>query len=135
MFDLNYWAVLVAGLSYWLIGGLWDAGIFGKQYQASLNFDEAEKQQAQKDFPKALATHFISGLITSFFLANFVRAAGSTSFVTGIGYGALAWLAFAFTINLNYLMFERRPVSLFMLNNGFFLIAFALMCGILSVWR
>ena len=135
MFDnLNYWAILVSGLTYWIIGGVWYAAIFTKQYQTVLNFDEETKKKADKDFPKALVVHFGSGLITSFFLANFVRVTGSASIWDGMFCGFIVWLAIAFTINLNYLMFEKKPTAWFLINTGFFLIAFTVMGGILTVW-
>lgn len=132
--DLNLWAVLVSGVIYFVFGGIWYAAIFSKKYQEGLGFSPEVKAQAEKDFPKALAAHLLSGLITSFILAGVISVTASTTFISGIVTGFWMWLAFAFTINLNYLMFEKRPTSLFMLNNGFFLIAFAVMGGVLAVW-
>ena len=135
MFDnLNYWAILVSGVTYWIIGGVWYAAIFTKQYQAALNFNEETKKKADKDFPKALVAHFSSGLLTSFFLANFVRVTGSSSFWDGLVCGFVVWLAIAFTINFNYFMFEKKPIAWFLINIGFFLVAFTVMGGILTVW-
>jgi len=136
--NLNFWAILVSGLVYWILGGIWYAAVFSKSWQEALGFNamnEAEKAQLQKDFPKALLTHFISGLITSFILAKIVSAMGANSFMDGLLYGVLMWLAFAFTIHLNSLMFEKRPKPVFSINSGFYLIAFAVIGGILTVWR
>ena len=132
--DLNYLAIAACAAIYWVLGGVWYAAIFSKSYQAALNFSAEEKARATKDFPKALAAHFVSGLISSFIIAGLVGALGANSFISGMGYGLLLWLAFAFTINLNYIMFERRPAALFLINNGFFLIAFAIVGGVLSMW-
>ncbi|NIR50552.1 DUF1761 domain-containing protein [candidate division KSB1 bacterium] len=133
--NLNYLAVFVSGLVYWIVGGVWYAAIFSKQYQAALNFSPEEKDEAQKDFPKALGMHFLSGLITSLILANLVRFMGANSFLQGVTAGFWIWLGFALTINLNYLLFERRPKVLFFVNTGFFLIAFVVMGGVLAVWQ
>lgn len=136
--DLNFWAVLVSGLVYWVLGGIWYAAVFTKPWQEALGFNalnETEKAGLQKGFPKALLAHFVSGLLTSVVLAKVVSAMGATSFVDGIIYGFWIWLAFAFTLNLNSLMFEQRPKQVFLINNGFFLIAFAVIGGILTVWR
>lgn len=132
---INFWAVLVSGVSYFILGGVWYAAIFSKQYQAALKLTPEEQAQGEKAFPMALATHFISGLITSIVLATLINAWGANSFFEGMVCSFWIWLGFAFTINLNYMMFERRPTGLFMINNGFFLIAFLVMGGILSVWR
>ncbi len=135
MFDnLNYWAILVSGLTYWIIGGVWYAAIFTKQYQTALNFDEETKKKADKDFTKALFAHFSSGLLTSFFLANFVRVTGASSLWDGLVCGFVVWLAIAFTINFNHFMFEKKPIAWFLINIGFFLVAFTVMGGILTVW-
>lgn len=131
--DLNFLAILVSAVIYWILGGVWYAAIFSKAYQAALNFSEEEKVKVHKEFPKTLAAHLISGLITSLIIAGLVKELGADSFIGGMGYGALLWLAFALTINLNYLMFEKRPLPVFYINNGFFLIAFAMVGGVLAV--
>lgn len=132
--DLNYLAVLVSGVLYFVVGGLWYAALFSKQYQAALNFNETEQQQAQKDFPKALLTHLVSGLLASFVLANVVQSFGAISFIEGMATGFWAWLGFIFTTNINSKMFERQPSGLFLINAGFYLVALAMMGGILAVW-
>ena len=135
---LNLWAILASGAVFWVLGGIWYAAVFTKSWQEALGFnalDEAGKAKLQKDFPKALLVHLVSGLLTSVVLAKIVSAMGATSLVDGIIYGFWIWLAFAFTLNLNSLMFEKRPKQVFLINNGFFLIAFAVIGGILTVWR
>lgn len=134
--DLNFWAILVSGAVFWIIGGVWYAAIFSKPWQEVLGFnalDEAGKAKLQKDFPKALLVHFVSGLLTSFVMAHLTRM--DNSFVGGMITGFWMWLAFAFTIHWISLMFEKRPTQVFLINNGFYLIAFAVIGGILAVWR
>jgi hypothetical protein len=136
--NLNFWAILVSGAVFWIIGGVWYAAIFTKPWQEALGFnalDEAGKAKLQKDFPKALLAHFVSGLLTSFVMAKIVSAMGATSFADGMVQGFWLWLAFAFTIHWISLMFEKRPQQVFLINNGFYLIAFAVIGGILAVWR
>ena len=136
MFDnLNYIAILVSGAIYWVLGGVWYAAVFSKQYQAGLNFNDEEKQKAQKAFPKALATHLLGGLITGTVIAILTRALDATSFVNGMLCGFWPWLGFVLTAQTNQLMFERRHLSLFVIDSCFYLIAFVMMGGILAVWR
>lgn len=63
--ELNFLAILVSAVIYWILGGVWYAAVFSKSYQAALNFSEEKKSKATKEFPKALAAHFVSGLISS----------------------------------------------------------------------
>ena len=133
--DLNYLAVLVAALVFFLVGGVWYAAVFGKPWRNALNLNPDDTVRAQQDFPKALAVWFLSGLIISFVLANFARALGAASFGSGVMVGFWAWLGFALPLNLNSLAFEKRSPHVFLINVGFYWVAFALMGGILAAWR
>lgn len=132
--DLNYLAMLVAALVYFILGGVWYAGILAKPWQNALNLGAEQVAQAEKDFPKALVVWFLSGIITSFVLANLVRALGAGSFGSGAVVGFWTWLGFALTMSLNSLAFEKRPVNVFLINAGFYWIALAVMGGILAAW-
>jgi hypothetical protein len=136
--DLNLWAILVSGAVYWILGGVWYAAVFSKPWQEAIGYNamsEVAKAKFQKDFPKALAAHFISGLITAVVLANVARAMTAPSFIDGMASGSWMWLGFALTLHLNSLMFEKRPPAVFFINAGFYLIAFAMVGGIVGVWR
>ena len=133
--DLNYLAVLVAALVFFLVGGVWYAAVFGKPWQNALSLNPDDTVRAQQDFPKALAVWFLSGLIISFVLANFARALGAASFGSGVMVGFWAWLGFALPLNLNSLAFEKRSPHVFLINVGFYWVAFALIGGILAAWR
>ncbi|NNG16403.1 MAG: DUF1761 domain-containing protein [Gemmatimonadales bacterium] len=133
--DLNYLAIVVAALVFFIVGGIWYAAVFGKPWQNALSLNPEETAQAQQDFPKALAVWFLSGLIISFVLANFARALGAASFGSGIMVGFWTWLGFALPLNLNSLAFEKRAPHVFLINVGFYWVTFALMGGILAAWR
>ncbi|NUO81442.1 DUF1761 domain-containing protein [candidate division KSB1 bacterium] len=135
---LNFWAILVSGALFWVLGGIWYAAVFSKPWQEALGFNQLDatgKARLQKEFPKALLAHFVCGLIISFVMAKVVSAMGATSVLDGMASGFWMWLAFAFTLQLISMMFEKRPTQVFLVNNGFYLLAFALIGGIVAVWR
>jgi hypothetical protein len=37
--NLNFWAILVSGLVYWILGGIWYAAVFSKSWQEALGFN------------------------------------------------------------------------------------------------
>ena len=133
--DLNVWAILAAALVYFLLGGVWYAAVFARPWTAALAFSGEVEAQARADFPKALGVHFASGILTAFVLANLARALEPGTFAQGVVCGFWVWLGIALTLNLNSLMFEKRPKAVFLVNAGFFLVAFTIMGGILTVWR
>jgi hypothetical protein len=133
--DLNYWSILVSGLLYFILGGLWYAVVFSKPYQAAVNFTEEQWKQAGKDFPKALIAHLISGLITAYILVHIVRFFGAEDFARGMESGFWMWLGFVLTIKINDLMFTKTHKYLFLIDIGFYLVVYTLMGGLLTVWR
>lgn len=131
----NVWATVVSGLFYFLFGGIWYAGIFGRQWQAGLGFTGDQLEAAKKSFPKALVTHLISGIITAYVIGRVILVAGSVTFLDGVIVGLWLWVGFAFTITLNARMFEMRSRGVFLINTTFYLITFAVIGGINAIWH
>ena len=81
---------------------------------------------------------FFSGAVTSFIfvygLMVVVHSLRITDFVQGLVAGVVFWAAFALTHSLSTLWEGRKAVVL-VINNGLFLLTYALFGGILAVWR
>lgn len=131
----NVWPTLACALFYFVFGGLWYAGILGKQWQAGLALSPAGLEKLKKNFPMSLAAHFISGLFTAYVIGRIVYAVGSLTFMEGLVIGLWCWIGFAFTVCINAMMFESRPRSVFWINFLFYLIAYAVIGGVMAVWR
>ncbi|HVR34012.1 MAG TPA: DUF1761 domain-containing protein, partial [Acidimicrobiia bacterium] len=73
--DLNWLAVLVAGLAYFVLGALWYTNaLFGRQYRTALGID-AESQQAPD--PMLLVTNLVGWLVSAVALGLIVVAVGA----------------------------------------------------------
>ena len=81
------------------------------------------------------ATHFLTGLLTSLVFARLLGLLETESFLQGMGAGLAAWIGFSLTLNVNGFMFQKRPASVFLIDSGFYLVAFPVIGGILTVWR
>ena len=80
---------------------------------------------------------FLSGLVASLLVVYgmgvVVRSLGVTDFITGVMTGALIWVGFALTHSLNTL-WEGRKLVVLVINNGLFLVTYAIIGGILAIW-
>jgi hypothetical protein len=134
---INWWAVLVAAVATFLIGGLWYTALFGQRW-AQLNGYSEEKLKAMRaQLPPPL---FFGGLLACYFLiavvvALLVVAFQINSVPSGALLGLLLWLgptaAVAFTGHLA----SDKPLGAYVLDASYQLIYLVLIGAILGGWR
>jgi hypothetical protein len=60
---------------------------------------------------------------------------GATSVGAGISLGAMVWLGFIATVTLASVLYEKRSVNLYILNNAYQLVSLVVMGAIVAAWR
>lgn len=130
--SLNYFAIFVAALSTFLIGGLWYSPVlFSNAWMKENGFTEEDLKGA--NMALIFGSSFVLELIIAFNLAAFLGE--SSDIVWGITAGALAGIGWvAASMGITYL-FERKSMKLFLINAGFHMLAFIVMGAILGVWK
>lgn len=120
-FTINWLAVLLAGGSAFLVGGLWYGLVFAKAWQRLVGLKDEE---VMKGRARVFGGSFILSLIMAINLAFFI---GDNDLVFGLFAGLAAgfgWVAMA--LGVNYL-FERRSPKLYLINAGYNVVTFAVM--------
>lgn len=127
--NINWIAVLVAGVSAFVVGGIWYGALFAKPWQALVGLsDEEVRSGALRVFGGSL----VLSLVMAVNLAFFIGAEGASfGLFAGLAAG-VGWVATAFGINY---LFERRPLKLYLINAGYNVITFALMGAIVGVMQ
>jgi len=130
---INYFAVLAAALSTFVLGGLWYSPLlFGKAWMRVNNFSEADVATFSK--ARMFGWSFVFALVMSLNLSMFLAAPG-TNVSWGIAAGALAgigWVAMAVAI---IGVFENKSWAYIAINGGYMILAFVGMGAILGAWR
>lgn len=129
--SINYFAVLVAALSAFLIGGLWYSLLFAKPWMKENGFNE--EQLRNGNMVKIFGGSLILSLIISFGLALILGPERNA--ISGASAGLMAglfWVAAA--MGITYL-FERKSLKLFVINAGYHVVTFTIMGLILGTWR
>ncbi|HEY3403185.1 MAG TPA: DUF1761 domain-containing protein [Ohtaekwangia sp.] len=129
---LNYWAVLVAALSTFLIGGIWySPAVFGKAWMRENGF--TEESMKNSNMVKIFGLAFFLGLIASINLAMFLGP--ETDVMMGAFYGFLAGFGWVATFVGTHYLFERKSFKLFLINAGYSVVAMTVMGVIIGAWR
>ena len=139
---INWLAVLVAGISAFVLGGIWySPKLFGTAW---MNDNKLTLEEIRKgNFGKIYGWAFILSLIAAVNLAMFLQEPASTcpkecvqriDMGSGAMYGALAGL-WVFCFVAIHGLFEHKPSRLIFINGGYALAALALMGAIIGLWR
>ena len=139
--DINWLAVLVAGIVIFLLGGLWYSPVlFAKRWIALQGRTEEQMRAdaAAANMPVMYASVFLCGLITAAVMAIIMgHIAGQMEMNAGHGaiIGFTCWLGFAATTSYGTSLFSMRPRQLWFIDSMYNLVSFVLAGIILAVWR
>jgi hypothetical protein len=132
MNQLNIWAVLVAALSTFMIGGLWySPAVFGKVWMRENGF--TEESMKNSNMVKIFGLAFVLGLIAAVNLAMFLGP--NETIGNGAFYGFLAGFGWVATFIGTHYLFERKSFTLFLINAGYSIVALTVMGVIIAAWK
>lgn len=133
--DINLWAVLVAALSTFLVGGLWYSPIlFGKAWMKENGFTEEQLKEGG-GMGRIFGTTFFLSLIMAIVLALFINDyTGAGSLLRAIKIAALLSLGLMAANMGKHFLFERKSLRLFMIHASHDLVAMLLMASIIGLW-
>jgi Protein of unknown function (DUF1761) len=134
---INYPSVFVSALAYWALGALWYSPLLFERPFVALKGFTPEQLEAVRAASHAgeIGAALAVSLVTSYVLAHFVRFTGAETARFGALAGFWLWLGFVVTTNLSTVLFEGRPVGLYLINNGYHLAGLLGMGALLAAWR
>ncbi len=132
MFDyesFNVWAVLVAAVSSFIIGGLWYGPLLGKAWMEASGMTEEKMQQGHPGmvYGGALALQLVAAWVIA------MLAAGQ-DWQTGLHWGLMLGIGVAATSHGVDCLFEQKPLKLFLVNGGYKIVNYAVMGLIIGAW-
>lgn len=134
--EVNYVAVLVSAVVFFIIGSIWFSFLFGSIWQHELKKHHVVIKQPQKNelVLKMLLT-FGANVLASICMAELVVMTGSTTALSGLMLGGLVALGFAVPALGSVFIWESRSLKLFLLDVGYPALGFIATAILLSVWR
>src|SRR3989338_4272446 len=141
MFELNYWAILVAALAAMVIGGMWYGPLFGKVWMRLTGISQEKIDEIKKKgMAKSYILNFVGYLVMAYFLAYFVLGWSTSQpelnpVSIGLQTGFWLWLGLIATSSMSPVLWEGRSWKFWFLNNGYSLLKLLAMGAILGTWR
>ncbi len=132
---INWLAVLVAGLSAFVVGGIWySPGLFGKAWMKDSSLSEEDIKLGNKG--KIFGFTALFSLVMAANLAMFL--VDTPQMKTDVSWGATAgFLAgiWAFCAIAIHSLFELKSWRYIFINGGYSVVALVLMGAIIGLWR
>lgn len=130
MNDVNFWAVLAAAVTAFVLSGLWYAG-FGEQL-ARLNPAYADGGRS----PGLTAVvEIVRNLVLAVVLAGLAGLAGIAAWVDAVLFAGAVWVGFPAVILTGSVFHEKVPVKLAAIHAGDWLIKLLAVTLIVGLWR
>ena len=132
---INWIAVLIATIAYFLLGALWYSVLFGKKWAQLVKLDTSNPDM-KKGMGGMMISTFVLTLIICFGLEVLVVKFNFVQEVSyGIKIGLLTGLAFATTAVSIHYIYENKPTNLYLINNGYHVLGHVIAASILVLWR
>jgi hypothetical protein len=132
MNTVNWLAILVAGISAFVLGGVWySPALFGKAWMTENNMTIDDVRKGNK--AKIFGWSFILSLVMAVNLGMFLGTPDIKA-AQGIMYGALTGLWIFCGIAIVGL-FEHKSARYIFINGGYMIVALTLMGAIIGTWR
>ena len=128
--ELNFWAILVAGIINMAIGATWYSTVlFGNKWMDYLGFKEEDINPS----PWLYVVVFILGLLIAFVMALFLQ--GSSGVVQGLAYGAVIGIGLVIPTMITHYLYEQRKGGFIFIVAGHELVVFLAYGALLAGWQ
>jgi len=129
--NINWLGVLLGGLAYFILGAIWYSFLFKNAWIRASGVNPNDPNM-KSGVAGVFLTSFILMVIASLGIALFLSKIEVGNWMTGAKVGLVAGLCFSFTaISISYL-YEKKPLSLHLIN-GFYNTLGCVAAGIVNV--
>lgn len=133
--NINWLAVIVAGLTFFMLGALWYSKIlFAPKWIAYQKID-VNNPEGKKGMVGIMIGSLIMMVVVSIALAILAERLQLNTWMSGLKLGLLTGLGFATTgISISYL-YTKKPMGLHFIDGGYHVVGHIIVAIILCVWQ
>jgi hypothetical protein len=137
MLSINYMAVFVSALVFFVIGSVW----YSPLLMSNLWVEELKRHNVTIHAPTASSLRnkmlltFGMNVLASFAMAYLVALTNATTWQAGLMLGKIVSLGFAVTSVAGVFIWESRSFKLFLIDVGYPILGIMSSAVILAVWR
>lgn len=133
--DINWLAILVAAIAYFMLGAVWySKALFGAKWAAAVGLDMTDPNKS-KGMAKMMTGTFVLILIACMGIAMLVTRMDLSVLPSALKLGLITGICFATTAVSISFIYESRPTALYFIDCGYHLAGHLIAAIILVLWR
>ena len=129
---VNYPAVALSAIAYWMLGAVWYGVLFDPRWMALENLTAEQGKSMNSALPYVVT--LLLDVLIAYVLAQICVWRNANSAVSGAALGVLLWIGIIAPITYTTHMYEMRPKMLFVINEFYPLVGLWMMGVILGAW-
>lgn len=134
MITLHLAAIFIATIASFIIGWLWYSPLmFQKAWMRMANIPS--QTQANANMLPLMIAGFTTYLILAGVMDVLFQMIGVGTLGVALKLAILFWLGFVATLTFGIVTWERKPIQLYLLHNGYHLVSFLVIAAILIAVR
>lgn len=130
----NYLANIVAAVACFLLEAVWYSTFYSTWVSGIGRTDEWLRHNGP-GIPVQFATALVMALMMAMAISWVTQLTGKQTALRGMKAAAMLWAGFVLTTRSTEYIFEVRPISLFLVNAGYWLLGMMLMGAIVGGWK
>ena len=136
--EVNYLAILVAGVATMVVGFLWYGPmLFAKPWMKLMGHTKETMEKEKANMGKTYGTSFVLALVTAYVLSHVMSLSQNfyhyDAVMTGLTSAFWMWLGFIMPVQATDVLFGSKKFKLFMINTGYQLASVLVMGVVLGV--
>ncbi|MCC7432429.1 DUF1761 domain-containing protein [Candidatus Peregrinibacteria bacterium] len=139
LFSINLIAAIVSAIVFMALGFLWYSPmLFGKPWAKMMGYDMSDKkamEKMQKEAGLAYAVSMIGSIVAAIVIAYLLKVTPNLSIIHSLIYISIIWLGLVATHTISLVLYDRKPLKLWLINSGYNWVGVMLMTVILFYWR
>ena len=132
--DINWIAVLVGTIGYFMLGAIWYSFLFKNKWieYSGINMEDPN---LKKGVAATMFASFVMMFVTSVAIAFLAYRIGMWGWMSGVKLGLMTGVCFASTSMAINMLYEKKPLGLFFINAGYQVLGNIIAAVIIVCWR
>ena len=125
MTEASLWPIVAAGIASTLLGWVWyHPKVFGTAWMRMSGITPEMAERGKKRMPLYALIAFLASMIVAYVMRHFAIAWGVYEWVGAVELGLWLWIGFVMPPMLGMILWEHKPVRLYLINTLYWLVAF-----------